>query len=198
VGKILWRRDRLPTLVFLGFPCGSAGKESACNVGKGKGYTFHYSGLDSMGSQRVGHDWTTFTNTCSLYYSIFCTFIWNVSHTRLIAISLKTYNKIIKMKSSASLNFTHENLANSALCCCMCAMANNLQEKSAMKPVKVSLTLPFTPARSNLCTRSIRFGDQRIRKKTQSFWRLLSKRDFSQANEEPVTWGKLSAGHTPI
>ena len=33
VGKILWRRDRLPTPVFLGFPCGSAGKESACNVG---------------------------------------------------------------------------------------------------------------------------------------------------------------------
>ena len=26
-------RDRLPTLVFLGFPCGSAGKESSCNAG---------------------------------------------------------------------------------------------------------------------------------------------------------------------
>ena len=33
VGKICWRRDRLPTPVFLGFPCGSAGKESACNAG---------------------------------------------------------------------------------------------------------------------------------------------------------------------
>ena len=33
VGKIHWRRDRLHTPVFLGFPCGSAGKESACNVG---------------------------------------------------------------------------------------------------------------------------------------------------------------------
>ena len=33
VRKICWRRDRLPTPVFLGFPCGSAGKESACNVG---------------------------------------------------------------------------------------------------------------------------------------------------------------------
>ena len=31
VGKISWRRDRLPTPVFLGFPCGLAGKESACN-----------------------------------------------------------------------------------------------------------------------------------------------------------------------
>ena len=31
--KICWKRDRLPTPVFLGFPCGSAGKESACNTG---------------------------------------------------------------------------------------------------------------------------------------------------------------------
>ena len=33
VGKIPWRRDRLPMPVFLGFPGGSAGKESTCNVG---------------------------------------------------------------------------------------------------------------------------------------------------------------------
>ena len=33
VRKIRWRRNGLPTPVFLGFPCGSAGKESACNVG---------------------------------------------------------------------------------------------------------------------------------------------------------------------
>ena len=31
--KIRWRTDRLPTPVFLGFPDGSAGKESACNLG---------------------------------------------------------------------------------------------------------------------------------------------------------------------
>ena len=31
--KIHWRRDRLPIPVFLGFPSGSDGKESACNVG---------------------------------------------------------------------------------------------------------------------------------------------------------------------
>ena len=29
IGKITWRRDRLPTPVFLGFPVGSAVKESA-------------------------------------------------------------------------------------------------------------------------------------------------------------------------
>ena len=33
VGKIPWRRDRLPTRVFMGFPGGSDGKESACNAG---------------------------------------------------------------------------------------------------------------------------------------------------------------------
>ena len=33
VGKIRWKRDRVPTSVFLDFPGGSAGKESACSVG---------------------------------------------------------------------------------------------------------------------------------------------------------------------
>ena len=60
VRKIPWRRDRLPTPVFLGFPCGSAGKEFARNVGdlglspgwgrapgEEKGYPLQYSGLES-------------------------------------------------------------------------------------------------------------------------------------------------------
>ena len=60
VRNILWRRDSLPTPVFLGFPCVSAGKESACNVGnlgsipglgrspgEGKGYPLSYSGLEN-------------------------------------------------------------------------------------------------------------------------------------------------------
>ena len=33
VRKIHWRRDRLPTLVLLGFPGGSADKEAICNAG---------------------------------------------------------------------------------------------------------------------------------------------------------------------
>ena len=33
IGKIPWRRDRLPIQVFLGFRGGSDGKESACNAG---------------------------------------------------------------------------------------------------------------------------------------------------------------------
>ena len=66
VRKICWRRNRLPTRVFLGFSCGSAGKESACNVGdvssitrlersagEGKGYPLQYSGLESSMDCRV-------------------------------------------------------------------------------------------------------------------------------------------------
>ena len=58
VRKISWRRDRLPTAVFLDFACGSAGKVSTCNVGdlgsipglerspgEEEGYPLQYSGL---------------------------------------------------------------------------------------------------------------------------------------------------------
>ena len=75
VGKIRWRKDRLPTPIFLGFPFGSAGKESACNAGdmgsipglgrspgEGKGYPVQYFGLENSmdsivhGVQRVRRD----------------------------------------------------------------------------------------------------------------------------------------------
>ena len=55
-----WRRDKLPTPVCLGFPRGSASKESACDAGdlgsipglgrspgEGKGYPLQYSGLEN-------------------------------------------------------------------------------------------------------------------------------------------------------
>jgi len=64
----------LPTPVYLGFPCGSAGKQSACNagdlglipvlgrsLGEGKGYPLQYSGLENSmdctvnGVARVRH-----------------------------------------------------------------------------------------------------------------------------------------------
>ena len=79
---IHWRRDRLLTPVFLGFPCGLARKESACNAGdlgsipglerspgEGKGYPLQDSGLENSmdclvhGVERVRHDWATFTFT---------------------------------------------------------------------------------------------------------------------------------------
>ena len=98
VGKILWRSDRLPTPVFLGFPCGSAGKESPCNAGdlgsipglgrcpgEGKGYPLQYSGLDNSmesivhGVQRVGHNWTTFIFTYTMERKRLLIHIWGIS-----------------------------------------------------------------------------------------------------------------------
>ena len=79
VGRIHWRKDRLAPPVFLGFPGGSASKESTRNVrdlgsipglgrspGERKGYPLQYSGLENSmdspwGSQTVGHNWVTFT-----------------------------------------------------------------------------------------------------------------------------------------
>ena len=80
VRKFPWRRDRLPTPVFLGFPGGSDSKESACNTGDlglipglgrspggGHGNPPQYSCLENSHGQRslaccspwghrVGHD----------------------------------------------------------------------------------------------------------------------------------------------
>ena len=65
-----WRRERLPTPVFLGLSCGSAGKESTCNEedlgsipglgrspGEGKGHPLQCSCLQNPHGQRslVGH-----------------------------------------------------------------------------------------------------------------------------------------------
>ena len=60
VGKIPWRRDRLPTPAFLGFPGGPAGDESAYNMGdmgsipelgrslgEGNSCPLQYSGLEN-------------------------------------------------------------------------------------------------------------------------------------------------------
>ena len=66
LGKILWRKDRVPTPVFLGFPGGSVGKESACNEGDlglipglgrspggGRGNQLQYSCLENSHRQRT-------------------------------------------------------------------------------------------------------------------------------------------------
>jgi len=62
---MLWRRDRLPTPVFLGCPCSSDGKESACSAGDlglipglerspggGHGNPLQYSCLENPHGQR--------------------------------------------------------------------------------------------------------------------------------------------------
>ena len=76
--------DRLPTPVFLGFPCGSAGKESACNVGdlgsipglgrfpgEGKGYPLQHSGLENSVDCivcGVTKSWTRLSDFHSLFW----------------------------------------------------------------------------------------------------------------------------------
>ena len=65
VRKIPWKRDRVPPPVFMGFPGGLAGKESACNVGdlgsipglgrspgEGHGNPLQYSCLENPHGQR--------------------------------------------------------------------------------------------------------------------------------------------------
>ena len=88
VEKIPWRRDRLLIPVFLGFPGGSEGKDSACNAGDlglipGLGRfpwrkawqptpVFSpgesHGGLQSTGSQRAGHDGATKHSTQFIFY----------------------------------------------------------------------------------------------------------------------------------
>ena len=78
--------DRLLTPVFLGFPCGLASKESACNVGdlgsihglgrspgEGKGYPLQYSGLENSMDcivNEVAKSWTWLSNYHSLTHRI--------------------------------------------------------------------------------------------------------------------------------
>ena len=85
VGKMPWRRDKLPTPVFSGFLGGSDGKESACNVGdlglipglerfpgKENSYSLQYADLkNSMDCivHGVAKSWTRLNDF--LFYSIF-------------------------------------------------------------------------------------------------------------------------------
>ena len=95
----------------MGFPDSSDSKESACNVGDlglvpgwgrspGEGMETHSSilawripwreepgGLQSMGSQRVGHDWANNTNILYNKNKVFtvdgCTLIWFIQNPKL-------------------------------------------------------------------------------------------------------------------
>jgi len=78
-----WRRDRLPSPVFLGFPYGSAGKESTSNVGEmglipglgrcpgeGKGYPLQYSGLENSMDCIVHGDAKSWTRLSDFHLSL--------------------------------------------------------------------------------------------------------------------------------
>ena len=80
-----WRKDKLPTSLFLDFPSGSPGKKSACNAGdlglilrlgrspgEGKGYPLQYSGLleNSMDDRVHGVVESDTTERLSLHFTI--------------------------------------------------------------------------------------------------------------------------------
>ena len=87
LGRILFHYDVL--LSFLGFLCGSAGKESACNVrdlgsipglgrslGEGKGYSLQYSGLENSMhciNSPWGHKESDTTERLHFHLSLSCT-----------------------------------------------------------------------------------------------------------------------------
>ena len=91
--KICWRKDRLPTPVYLSFHCGSGGEESACSLGylglipglgrcpvEGKCYSLRYSSLgNSMDCifRGVTKSWTQLGNFHFLIvYSVPFVFVW--------------------------------------------------------------------------------------------------------------------------
>ena len=99
VRKIHWGRERLPTPVFLGFPCDSADKESAHNEGdlgsipqlgrspgEGKGYPLQYSGLEkSMNCiiYGVAKKWMRLSLWLSAILMSF--YIWRSNHYNYIS-----------------------------------------------------------------------------------------------------------------
>ena len=97
IRKIPWRRDGLPIPVFLGFHCGSAGKESACNVrdlglipglgrspGEGKGYPLQYSGLENSMDYSWSRQESDTTERLSLHFT------WRCSYQLSKPLSVKT------------------------------------------------------------------------------------------------------------
>ena len=84
-------KGRVPTPVFLGFPCGSAGKESACNLGdlgsipglgkfpgEGTGYLLQYSSLENSIDcilHGVTKSWTRLNNF-HFHFDILC--FWTI------------------------------------------------------------------------------------------------------------------------
>ena len=103
-----------PTPGFLGFPCGSAGKESACNAGdlglipglgrspvEGKGYPLQYSGLENSMDCIVHGVAESYT-------------------TEWLSLSLQAFNKYIFWASlKIQISITNTRLSTSILNCSM-------------------------------------------------------------------------------
>ena len=111
------RRDRLPTSVFLGFPSGLAGKESACNggdlglipglrrsPGEGNGCPLHYSSLENS------TDWVTKSRDRTEWLSL-SLFLWERIRRSLELVSAElhsTYPLLTVMYLFTVLNYNSE------------------------------------------------------------------------------------------
>ena len=97
---ISWRRDRLPTPIFLGFLCGSAGKECACNVGdlgsipeletspgEGKGYPLQYSALKNS-MDWIGHGVAKSRTWLSDFLLFYVLYTYSLSQLKLATFEL--------------------------------------------------------------------------------------------------------------
>ena len=121
VRKMPWRRDRLPTPVFLDFPGGSAGKESACNAGdlgsipglgrspgEGNSYPLQYSGLEnSMDCTKhgVAKSWTWLSDfhlTRPTFVSKVMSLIFNMLSRLAIAFTSRCKRLLISWLQSPS------------------------------------------------------------------------------------------------
>ena len=102
VGKIRWKRDRLPTPALQGFLCGSAGKEPACNVGdldlipglgrspkERKGYPLRYSGLENS-KDSIVHGVANIRTRLSDFYFHFCLVSLRVSPFHFIVLKVQS------------------------------------------------------------------------------------------------------------
>ena len=113
--KIPWRRDRLPTPGFLGFPGGSVGKKSAGNAGdlglilglgrspgEVKGYPLQYSGLENSMECIVCGVTKSSTGLSDFHFLSLYTFI---RHCHLLGkVSLFTYSTLSLLDSKEYFN----------------------------------------------------------------------------------------------
>ena len=134
-----WRRDRLSTPIYLGFPGGSAGKESACNAadlgsipglgrspGEGKGYPLQYSGLENSMDYPV-HGVTESDTTERLSLSLFfliaeveptrCwTTLWDSGSARALHSLISASGMVVSVLKQAHTNQLLASIPNSVQC----------------------------------------------------------------------------------
>ena len=110
-----------PTPVFLGFPCGSAGKESACNAGglglipglerspgERKGYPLQYSCLENPPGQRSlagysprGRKESDMTERLSIAHTLWetqQTQVWSLGHEDPLGVEMAVSSSILAWK----------------------------------------------------------------------------------------------------